>query len=157
MLWKVAFIFRGVFMSAMMIRLLSVIGLVVAAIVGADLSAAADTKVASSEKASPTISEKTMDEVEQVLGKSIIIDARGNGKKKIKGAIFIAADADDKKIKKTLKDKNAAIIVYCGNVKCPASMTLAERLVGLGYTNIGHYAGGIEEWTENNKPVDEHE
>lgn len=142
-------------MSAMMIRLLSVIGLVIAAIVGADLSAGTDTKAASSEKVSPTLSEKTMSDVEQELGKAIIVDARGNGEKKIKGAIFIAANAEDKEIKKHLKDKNAAIIVYCGNVKCPASMTLAERLVGLGYTNIGHYAGGIDEWTENNKPVDE--
>ena len=33
-------------------------------------------------------------------------------------------------------------------------MTLAYRLIDLGYTNVAHYAGGIEEWTENNKPID---
>lgn len=143
-------------MSVMMIRLLSAISLAVVAILGADLSASASPEASAAVKSTVTITEKTIEEVESMLGKATIVDARGSGEKTIKGAVFIAADVSDEEIHKMLVDKAAIIIVYCGSVKCPASMTLAERLVGLGYVNIVHYAGGIAEWVENNKPVDEH-
>ncbi len=159
-------------MSTMMIRLLSAVSLAVVAILGADLSATETTKTDTKETnnakkhvekhakddakpATPVvIAEKNIDEVEALLGKAIIVDARGGGDEAIKGAIFLAANADDKDIKAKLKNKAAEILVYCGSVSCPASMTLADRLVGLGYTNIAHYSGGIKEWTENNKPTD---
>ncbi len=142
-------------MNIMMIRLLSAIGLAVIAILGIDLSAASSETSAVTVPAA-VIAEKTMEEVESMLGKATIIDARGQGATAIKGAKFLAADAKDSEIQELLADKTSMVIVYCGNVKCPASMTLAERLVGLGYTNISHYAGGIAEWEENQKPVDEH-
>ena len=159
-------------MSTMMIRLLSAVSLAVVAILGADLSATETTKTDTKEKtnakkhvekhakddakpATPVvIAEKNIDEVDALLGKAIIVDARGDGEEAIKGAIFLAANADDEVIHAKLKDKTAEILVYCGSVSCPASMTLAERLIGLGYINIAHYAGGIKEWTENNKPTD---
>jgi rhodanese-related sulfurtransferase len=163
-------------MNMMMIRLLSSISLAVVAILGADLSASTKTETATKktdadmalskttaadsvkkEEPKPTpvaITEKTMAEVESMLSSATIVDARGSGDETIKGAIFLAANADDKDIQSKLKDKTAMIVVYCGSVSCPASTTLAERLVGMGYTNICHYAGGIKEWTENKKPVD---
>ena len=165
-------------MNMMMIRLLSTISLAVVAILGADLSAAtkvettkaeasaetkkgaqaSDTKTADPVKKDEltppvTITEKTMSDVEAMLGKSTIVDALGGGDKMIQGAIPVAANADDKDIRAKLKDKKAMIVVYCWGVSCPAGMTLAERLVGMGYTNVCHYAGGIKEWTENNKPI----
>lgn len=141
-------------MNVMVIRLLSSIGFVVAGIIGLDLAAASETKVSGSEKTASAIVEKSISDVERELESAVIVDARGSGEKKIKGAIFVAANADDHTIHAHLKNKSAMIIVYCGNKKCPASMTLAERLVGLGYTNVGHYAGGIDEWVKSNKPVD---
>jgi len=172
---------REDFMNTIMIRLLSAVSLAVVAILGADLAAAAEaTKTATQTatqtatettdkpaepaepaeqkeeaKPAPTITEKTINEVENLLGKATIVDARGSGDEAIKGAIFLGAQAEDKEIHKKLTDKAAKIIVYCGSVSCPASMTLAERLIGLGYTNIAHYAGGIKEWTENSKPTDD--
>ena len=157
---------REEFMNTIMIRLLSAISLVVVAILGADLLAAETTKKgtkaanhAKKHEAKPTtpvvIAEKNINEVEALLGKAVIVDARGSGEEAIKGAIFLAANADDKDIHAKLKDKTAEILVYCGSVSCPASMTLAERLIGLEYINIAHYAGGIKEWTENSKPTDD--
>ena len=162
---------REDFMNTIMIRLLSAVSLAVVAILGADLAAAAaeatqtatettDKPAEPAEqkeeaKPAPTITEKTINEVENLLGKATIVDARGSGDEAIKGAIFLGAQAEDKEIHKKLIDKAAKIIVYCGSVSCPASMTLAERLIGLGYTNIAHYAGGIKEWTENSKPTDD--
>jgi rhodanese-related sulfurtransferase len=145
----------------MMIRLLSAISLAVVAVLGADLSAEApahEKKHHAKEEAKPAapvaITEKNISEVETSLKVATVVDARGKGEETIPGAIFLAADASDKDIHAKLKDKNAMIITYCGSVSCPASMTLAERLVGLGYTNVCHYAGGIKEWTENSKPTD---
>jgi len=161
---------REDFMNTIMIRLLSAVSLAVVAILGADLAAAAEATQTATEttdkpaepaeqreeaKPAPTITEKTINEVENLLGKATIVDARGSVDKAIKGAIFLGAQAEDKEIHEKLKDKAAEIIVYCGSVSCPASMTLAERLIGLGYINIAHYAGGIKEWTENNKPTDD--
>ncbi len=171
-------------MNTMMIRLLSAISLAVVAILSADLSASTETEVKTQtdqkandhkshadhakkhevkhakEEAKPTtpvtITKKTMNDVEGMLSSSTIVDARGSGDEAIKGAIFLAADANDKDIHAKLKDKAAMIVIYCGSVSCPASMTLAERLVGLGYTNVCHYAGGIKEWTENQKPTTAH-
>jgi 3-mercaptopyruvate sulfurtransferase SseA len=164
------------FMNTMMIRLLSAVSFAVVAILGADLSAAEVAKTGTEtadkpadhakkpeakhakkkEEAKPVapVAEKTIDEVEAALGKAIIVDARGSGDEAIKGAIFLGAQAEDKEIHEKLKDKTAEIIVYCGSVSCPASNTLAYRLIELGYTNVAHYAGGIKEWTENSKPVD---
>jgi 3-mercaptopyruvate sulfurtransferase SseA len=165
---------REDFMNTIMIRLLSAVSLAVVAILGADLAAAAEATQTATQtatettdkpaepaeqkeeaKPAPTITEKTINEVENLLGKATIVDARGSGDEAIKGAIFLGAQAEDKEIHEKLKDKTAEIIVYCGSVSCPASMTLAERLIGLGYTNIAHYAGGIKEWTENSKPTDD--
>lgn len=63
------------------------------------------------------------------------------------------ANADDKTIASKLKDKAAAIVVYCGGHKCNAAMTLAERMARLGYTNVSHFAGGIPAWKEKGLPV----
>ena len=163
---------REDFMNTIMIRLLSAVSLAVVAILGADLAAAAEATQTATEttdkpaepaepaeqkeeaKPAPTITEKTINEVENLLGKATIVDARGSVDKAIKGAIFLGAQAEDKEIDEKLKDKAAEIIVYCGSVSCPASKTLVYRLIDLGYTNVAHYAGGISEWTENNKPTD---
>jgi rhodanese-related sulfurtransferase len=44
-------------------------------------------------------------------------------------------------------NKNAEIIAYCGGVKCSAWKMAAKEACKLGYTNIKHFKGGIQEWT----------
>ena len=102
------------------------------------------------EAAKVTITEVNMAYVEDNLKKATVVNALKEGDM-IEGSIRIPADADDKVILDKLKDKKAEIIVYCMGGTCTAAMTLAERLVGLGYTNVKHYAKGIAEWTANNK------
>ncbi len=138
-------------MNPMMIRLISAVSLAVSVILSADLSAETTTIDSPEAKNTVEIKEKETANVKEALGKSIIVDARSVKQDDdiIRGAIVIPANADDKVITAHLTKKEAEIIVYCGSVKCPASMTLAERLVGLGYTNVAHYAGGIAEWTKD--------
>ncbi len=92
-----------------------------------------------------------------VAGKAVIVDARG-GKylddRRIPGATALAADSSDAEIAKALPDKNAEIVAYCSNTKCPASKTLANKLVLLGYTNIKKYPDGIDGWETAGKTVE---
>lgn len=44
--------------------------------------------------------------------------------------------------------KDAPVIVYCAGTFCPASREAAERLAGLGYTNVAAFEGGVEAWKQ---------
>ncbi|MCX7847778.1 MAG: rhodanese-like domain-containing protein [bacterium] len=85
-----------------------------------------------------------------------VVDAR-SGKyddgRRIAGAISLPANASDEAIARALPDKQAKIVTYCSNTKCPASAKLAKRLVALGYTNVHKYPDGIAGWTAAGNPV----
>lgn len=86
----------------------------------------------------------------------MIFDAR-SGKyddgRRIPGARSLNAAATDVAIAGMIPRKNALIVTYCANVKCPASHHLAERLTGLGYTNILELPEGIQGWADAGYPV----
>jgi len=86
----------------------------------------------------------------------VIVDAR-SGKyddgRRIPGVVSLSADARDETIAQVLPDKNAKVVAYCSNEKCPASANLAKRLVKLGYTNVHKYPHGIAGWTAAGHPV----
>jgi rhodanese-related sulfurtransferase len=67
---------------------------------------------------------------------------------RIPGAIdFIA---NEEKIAAMLpKNKDALIVAYCGNEYCPAYQAAATTAVKLGYTNVKHYAPGIDGWKKS--------
>lgn len=44
------------------------------------------------------------------------------------------------------KNKDALIVAYCGNEHCPAYLSAANKARELGYTNVRHYAPGIDGW-----------
>jgi rhodanese-related sulfurtransferase len=46
-------------------------------------------------------------------------------------------------------DKNALIVAYCGNEQCPAYRAAAQAALKLGYTNVKHYARGIQGWIKD--------
>ena len=78
-----------------------------------------------------------------------VLDARtgayddGN---RLPGAKSLSAESPAEKIAAVLPDKQALVVTYCGNVKCPASGLLAKRLRGLGYSNVLEYHEGIAGW-----------
>jgi len=85
-----------------------------------------------------------------------LVDAR-TGKfddgRRIPGALNLSPDATEPEIQSLLKDKNALIVSYCANLKCPASAKLAARLQMLGYKHILEYPHGIEGWVADGNPV----
>ena len=98
------------------------------------------------------INEVTYEEVQAQKASVTLVDALASGDM-IEGAIRVPANADDAAITKALPKKDAKIIVYCWGGPCNAAMTLAMKLVALGYTSVSHFAGGISEWKEKNLPI----
>jgi len=86
----------------------------------------------------------------------IILDAR-SGKyddgKRIAGALSLNAESKAEEIAKVLPKKDALIVTYCANLKCPASNALYNHLKSLGYTNLIEYPEGIQGWIEAGNPV----
>lgn len=76
-------------------------------------------------------------------------------KEHIPGSINIPAGADDfvKMVEKKVQDKSQEVIVYCASKECTASDQAAEMLEKAGFTNVEHFAGGMEEWNGSGKPV----
>lgn len=81
---------------------------------------------------------------------AVLLDAR-SGKyddgRRLPGAKALAPTAKDEEVKAMLPDKEALVVTYCSNLKCPASHLLGEKLRGLGYVNVLEYHEGIEGWT----------
>jgi len=52
------------------------------------------------------------------------------------------------------KDKNALVVAYCGNEQCTAYRAAAVAAIELGYTNVKHYAPGIDGWVKSGAKVE---
>jgi len=88
--------------------------------------------------------------------KLTLVDARV-GKfddgRRIPNALNLGPDAKDSDIASALTAKDALIVSYCANLKCPASRRLAARLATLGYTHVLEYPQGIEGWASEGNLV----
>ncbi len=86
----------------------------------------------------------------------IILDAR-SGKyddgKRLPGALSLNSESKPEEIAKIIPSKEALVVTYCANLKCPASHALYSHLKTLGYTNLIEYPEGIEGWVEAGNPV----
>lgn len=85
-----------------------------------------------------------------------VLDARAGKSddgRRIPGAQSLAPDAKDEDILAKLKSKDALIVTYCANLKCPASRALADKLRKLGYTRVLEYPYGIEGWADAGNPI----
>jgi len=82
--------------------------------------------------------------------KAVIIDVNGSesyAEGHVPGALDF--EAIQAKLSEVLpKDKNALIVAYCGNPKCPAYLSAARAAEKLGYKNIKHMPAGIAGWKE---------
>ena len=74
--------------------------------------------------------------------------------KHLPGALNMPHDEIDTLAPTLLKDKDAAIVVYCANRQCQNSHIAAHRLVVMGYRNVAVYAGGKQDWDDAGLPMD---
>lgn len=79
-----------------------------------------------------------------------IVDSRPTRKKydigHVPGAINIPNTFFDKQVDRLPKDKDQALIFYCGGLKCPLSHKSAYKAEALGYTNVMVFAEGFPVW-----------
>jgi rhodanese-related sulfurtransferase len=70
------------------------------------------------------------------------------------GAINLPPERVDELAARRIPDRNAEIVVYCASASCESSVETAEKLIGLGYTNVAHYVEGKKGWIAAGLPVE---
>ena len=117
----------------------------------------ADTcKCPSRQKQMPEINTAVLKTIIDSGTAATILDARTakyDDGRRIPGARSLGADAKDEEILAMLTSKDALIVTYCANLKCPLSRTLAGKLRVLGYKHVLEYPYGIEGWAAEGNPV----
>jgi rhodanese-related sulfurtransferase len=69
-----------------------------------------------------------------------------------RGARHLSKGIIERDIEKTVPDKNAEMILYCGGGF--RSALAADALQKMGYTNVWSMAGGWRAWNEAGAPVE---
>ena len=70
------------------------------------------------------------------------------------GAVHLPHDQVRELAAARLPDRNAFIVVYCANAPCRNSGIAAQLLETLGYTNVGKYAEGKQDWVDAGLPLE---
>lgn len=53
-----------------------------------------------------------------------------------------------------IPDHDTEVVVYCSSATCDSSVDVAKRLLSLGYSNVGHYVEGKEDWVNAGLPLE---
>ncbi|MGH9864182.1 MAG: rhodanese-like domain-containing protein [Candidatus Acidiferrales bacterium] len=86
--------------------------------------------------------------------KMILVDTREDNewvKGHIPGALHLGKGVIERDVEKTIPDKNATLVLYCGGGF--RSALAADNLQKMGYKNVISMDGGWRGWTESNFPV----
>jgi rhodanese-related sulfurtransferase len=70
------------------------------------------------------------------------------------GAINLTPGWVDDRARRRIPDLDTEVVVYCESSDCDSSVSVANRLVELGYRNILHYAEGRRDWAEAGLPLE---
>jgi rhodanese-related sulfurtransferase len=70
------------------------------------------------------------------------------------GAISMPPGRVDELAVRRIPDLDTEVVVYCSGSTCDSSVTVANRLIELGYRNVAHYAGGKGDWTGAGLPLE---
>jgi rhodanese-related sulfurtransferase len=84
---------------------------------------------------------------------ALFMDARPRAKylaATIPGALYMNDTELDKLAGRFPADKSTPIIAFCGGYQCHKSHVVANTLMGLGYSNVNVFAGGLPEWKKAN-------
>jgi len=70
------------------------------------------------------------------------------------GAISLPPQRVDELAERRIPDRDREIVVYCASSTCDSSVTVANRLIELGYRNVRHYAEGKSDWVTAELPLE---
>ncbi len=109
-------------------------------------------------EAKQRVREVTVDEAKEAVetGSARLIDVREDNEWEeahAMGAEHLGKGIIERDIEKTVPDKDAPLILYCGGGYRGA--LAADSLQKMGYTNVASMAGGFRAWQEANAPIEE--
>jgi rhodanese-related sulfurtransferase len=100
-----------------------------------------------------------LEEVEQLQGKTLRIDARipelyAEGH--LPGAVSLPYAEVDGLLDsfKARVAKDESMIIYCSGYGCPDSFDLSLLLLAEGYQDVGVFEGGYPQWRDAGKPIE---
>ena len=108
--------------------------------------------------AAPQVTDISQSDLQAAIASksAVLLDANGTASYQaghIPGAIDFAAHKAE--LAKLLPaDKGTLVVAYCANVNCAAYKLAAGAAQDLGYTNVKHFAPGIEGWKQSGAPVE---
>jgi rhodanese-related sulfurtransferase len=70
------------------------------------------------------------------------------------GAVNMPPEWVDERAARLIPERTSEIVVYCSDSACDASVTVAGRLIELGYRNVLHYAEGKRDWMDAGLPLE---
>lgn len=70
------------------------------------------------------------------------------------GAINMPPEWVDERAPRRIPDRETELVVYCASTSCDSSVVVANRLIELGYRNVGHYPEGKRDWVEAGLPLE---
>lgn len=70
------------------------------------------------------------------------------------GAINMPLEWVDERARRRIPDRDTEVVVYCASSTCESSVEVANRLIELGYRNVGHYVEGKRDWAEAGLPLE---
>lgn len=103
------------------------------------------------------VKETNVQEVKKQLDageKFFLVDTREDSewsRGHLPGAVHLCKGVIERDIEKTIPDRNAKIVLYCGGGF--RSALAADNLQKMGYQNVLSMDGGWRGWTEANYPV----
>lgn len=124
---------------------------------------AAITKPAEAEKPAAGYSEINTAALAMLLNSganAVVLDARTgqwDDGRRLPGAKALAPDTDEAAALAAIGAKDQLVITYCGNINCPASKHLANRLLELGFSNVMKYPEGIDDWQAHGHKIEQAE
>ena len=87
--------------------------------------------------------------------KFVLIDTREDhewDKSHVAGATHLSKGIIERDVEKTIPDKDAPIVCYCGGGF--RSALVCDNLQKMGYTNVRSLAGGFRGWLAEGEPVE---
>jgi rhodanese-related sulfurtransferase len=84
-------------------------------------------------------------------GRVVLVDARPAAayrRRRLPGAVNLAAEDADARAARLLPDREAAIVVYSTDAACERGEALVRRMQARGYGNVRLYRDGVEAWVQ---------
>jgi rhodanese-related sulfurtransferase len=72
----------------------------------------------------------------------------------IPGASHLPLENLDRRAASVIRDRHAAVVVYCASEACENSHIAAKRLTELGYGDVSVYPGGKADWKQLGYPLE---